>query len=108
MNIKDINRKHFIKTDMFFRVDRGLSSRLMRFEHGIIYVELEVREKWERSLDAAAWAIAHSWRKENPEFKDAVASKVYVIDSRSYEYKRTLLHLGVKPGYDAHKGVFFK
>ena len=93
---------------MFFRIDKGLSSKLIRFDHGIIYLELEVRSKWKRSLDAASWTIAHSWKMENPEFKDAIASKVYVIDSRSYEYKRTLLHIGIKPGYDAYKGVFFK
>ena len=108
MNIDDINRKHFIKTDMFFRVGQGLSSKLLKYENGIVYIELEVRGKWKKTLDAAAWTIAHSWRKENPEFEEAIASKVYIIDSRSYEYKRTLMHLGVKPGYDAYKGVFFK
>jgi hypothetical protein len=108
MNIEELNRKHFIKTDMFFRVGKGLSSKLIRFDHGIIYLELEVRTKWNRSIDAAAWAIAHSWKSEHPEFDQAVAAKVYIIDSRSYDYKRTLMHLGVKPGYDAYKGVFFK
>jgi len=108
MNIEEINRKHFIKTDMFFRVGKGLSSKLQRYEHGIIYIELEVRTKWKKTIDSAAWMIANSWKEENPEFQDAVAAKVYVIDSRSFDYKRTLMHLGVKPGYDAYKGVFFK
>lgn len=108
MNIEDINRKHFIKTDMFFRVGKGLSSKLLKYEHGIVYLELEIRDKWTRSLDAGAWAVANSWKNEHPELKEAIAAKVYIIDSRSYEYKRTLLHLGVKPGYDAYKGVFFK
>ncbi len=108
MNIEDINRKHFIKTDMYFRVGKGLSSKLLRYEHGIIYIELEVRTKWKKSIDGAAWTIANSWKNEHPEFSEAVASKVYVIDSRSFDYKRTLMHLGVKPGYDAYKGVFFK
>lgn len=108
MNIEDLNRKYFIKKDMYFRVDKGLSSKLLKYDHGIIYLELEVRGKWRRTIDSASWAIAHSWKKENPELKDAIAAKVYVIDSRSFDYKRTLLHLGVKPGYDAYKGVFFK
>ena len=108
MNIEEINRKHFIKTDMFFRVGKGLSSKLLKFDHGIIYLELEVRAKWDRSIDAAAWTVAHSWKNEHLEFKNAIASKVFIIDSRSYNYKRTLMHLGVKPGYDAYKGVFFK
>jgi len=80
----------------------------LKYDHGIIYVELEVRTKWKKSIDSAAWMIANSWKEENPEFQEAVAAKVYVIDSRSFDYKRTLIHLGVKPGYDAHKGVFFK
>lgn len=108
MNIEEINKKHFIKTDMFFRVGKGLSSRLIKYDHGIMYLELEVRTKWDRSVDAAAWTIAHSWKSEHTEFEEAIAAKVYIIDSRSYVYKRTLMHLGIKPGYDAYKGVFFK
>jgi len=108
MNIEEINKKHFIKTDMFFRASQGLSSKLIKYDHGIIYLELEVRNKWFKSLDSAVYTIAQSWRKEHPEFEDAVASKVYIIDSRRFNYKRTLMHLGIKPGYDAYKGVFFK
>ena len=108
MNIEEINRKHFIKTDMFFRVGKGLSSNLIKYEHGIIYLELEVRVKWKLSIDAAAHTIAHSWRNENEEFSQAIASKVFIIDSRSFAYKRTLIHLGIKPGFDAYKGVFFR
>jgi hypothetical protein len=93
---------------MYFRVGKGLSSKLLKYEYGIIYLELEVRGKWKRSLDSAAWTIANSWKTEHLEFSTAVASKVYVIDSRSFDYKRTLIHLGIKPGYDAYKGVFFK
>ncbi len=93
---------------MFFRVGKGLSSKLLKYEHGIIYVELEVRTKWKKTIDSAAWLIANSWKEENPEFAEAVAAKIYVVDSRSFEYKRTLIHLGIKPGYDAYKGVFFK
>ena len=108
MNIEEINKKHFIKTDMFFRVGKGLSSKLIKYDHGIIYLEIEIRKKWDKSIDAAAYAISQSWKQEHPEFSNAVASKVFIIDSREYEYKRTLMHLGVKPGYDAYKGVFFK
>ena len=108
MNIEEINKKHFIKTDMLFRVGKGLSSKLLKFENNIIYLELEVRKKWDRSIDAAAFIVSHSWKDEHSEFESAIASKVYVIDSREFDYKRTLIHLGVKPGYDAYKGVFFK
>lgn len=93
---------------MAFRVSQGLSSQLIRYEHGIIYLEMEVRPKWEKSLDAAAYLIANSWRSEHPEFAEAVASKIFIIESRRYTYKRTLVHMGIQPGYDACKGVFFK
>ena len=108
MNIEEINKKHFIKTDMLFRVGKGLSSKLLKYENNIIYLELEVRKKWDRSIDAAAYTVSHSWKNEHSEFEDSIASKVYVIDSREFDYKRTLMHLGVKPGYDSYKGVFFK
>ena len=108
MNIEEINKKHFIKTDMLFRVGKGLSSKLLKYENNIIYLELEVRKKWDRSIDAAAYTVSHSWKNEHNEFEEAIACKVYVIDSREFNYKRTLMHLGVKPGYDSYKGVFFK
>ena len=65
---------------MFFRVGKGLSSKLLKYEHGIIYVELEVRTKWKKTIDSAAWLIANSWKEENPEFAEAVAAKIYVVD----------------------------
>ena len=108
MNIEELNRRHFLNTDMYFRVGRGLSSRLLKYEHGIIHVELEVRKKWPKSTDAAAYIVAHAWRNEHEELSDAVASKVFLINSKDFEYKRTLLHLGIRPGYDEYKGVFFK
>ena len=93
---------------MYFRVGQGLSSRLLKYDHGIIYLEIEVRKKWNKSLDAAAYTVAHSWKNEHEELIDAVASKVFIINSKDFAYKRTLLHLGVTPGYDEYKGVFFK
>lgn len=108
MNIDELNKRHFINQDMYYRVGHGLSSKLMRYENGIIYLELEIRSKWTKSLNAAVSLIANSWHRENPEFSDAIACKINIIDSRRYRYKRTLMHLGIKPGYDACKGVFFK
>ncbi len=108
MNIEELNKKHFLNTDMYFRIGQGLSSRLLKYEHGIIHVELEVRKKWTKSMDAAAYLVANSWKNEHEELADAVASKVFIINSKVFDYKRTLIHLGVRPGYDEYKGVFFK
>jgi len=108
MNIEELNRKHLLSTDMYFRVGQGLSSRLLKYENGVIHIEIEVRKKWKKSIDAAAYTVAYSWKKEHEELKDAIASKVFIINSKEFTYKRTLLHLGVAPGYDDFKGVFFK
>lgn len=108
MNIEEINRKHLLSTDMYFRVGQGLSSRLLKFENGILHIELEVRKKWKKSVSAAAFTVANSWKKQHDELSDAIASKVFIINSKEFSYKRTLLHLGVAPGYDEYKGVFFK
>ena len=108
MSIEELNKKHFLNTDMYFRIGQGLSSRLLKYDHGIIHVELEVRKKWNKSMDAAAYLVAHSWKNEHEELVAAVASKVFIINSKEFDYKRTLIHLGVRPGYDEYKGVFFK
>lgn len=107
MNIEELNRKHYVAQDIYYRVGFGLSSRLLKFDKGIIYLELEVRKKWNKSYNAAVYEIAHCWKKEHPEFSNAVACKIYLIDSKRYSYKRTLMHLGVKPGFDAVKGILF-
>lgn len=108
MNIDELNRKHLLSTDMYFRVGQGLSSRLLKYENGVLHIEIEVRKKWKKSIDAAAYTVAYSWKNEHEELSDAIASKVFIINSKVFGYKRTLLHLGVAPGYDEYKGVFFK
>lgn len=107
INIDEINRKHYIQQEMLYRVSYGLASRLLNFENGVMFLELEVRNKWEKSINAAAYEIAQCWKNEHKELGNAVACKVYVINSRKYAYKRTLLHLGVHPGYDSKKGMIF-
>ena len=107
MNIEEINRKHYITQDIYYRVGFGLSSKLLRFDKGIIYLEMEVRKKWDKSYNAAVYEIAHCWKKEHAEFASAVACKVYIIDSKKFPYKRTLMHLGIKPGYDGVKGILY-
>ena len=107
VNIEEINRKHYIDQEMLYRVSYGLASKLLSFENGVIFLELEVRNKWEKSLNAAAYEIAQCWKNKHKELGGAVACKIFVINSKKYSYKRTLLHLGVHPGYDCKKGMIF-
>jgi len=107
MNIEDINKKHYLKQELFNRVNRGLASRLMKYEDGVMHIELEIRRKWQRSVNASVTEIAHNWKQNIPELQNAIACKVYIIDSKAFPYKRSLQHLGIKPGYDYLKGILF-
>lgn len=107
MNIEEINKKHYIKQELHNRVNRGLASRLLRFEDGIMHVELEVRSKWDKSINGAVVEIAHNWKKNVAELDQAIGCKVYIIDCKAYPYKRTLRHLNIRPGYDHLKGILF-
>lgn len=108
MNIEELNRKHYLQKDMVHRISLGLGSKLLKFENETLFIELEIRHRWSKSINEAVYLIAHTWRKEHPELYKAIAAKVFIIDSKTFEYKRTLLHLGIQPGYDAKKGVLFQ
>ena len=107
MDIEKINRKHFVETDMYYRVGLGLSSKLLSFENGTINVEITISKKWKKNYNATAAELAHCWRNTHPELENAIACKAYIIDARDYPYKQYLVHIGITPGYDAKKGVIF-
>lgn len=107
MNIEELNRKHFLETDMFYRVGYGLSSKLLDFKNGVIYLEIVTGRKWKKSHNATAHELAHCWKKTHPELSHAIACKVYIIDTKKNPYKRSLLNVGVQADYDARKGVIF-
>ena len=108
MNIEEINRKHFMETDMYYRVGYGLSSKLLKFENGIIFLEVLIGKKWKKSYNATAFELAKCWKDTHQELAKAIACKVFIIDTKAYPYKRTLRNMGASPGYDAKKGIIFR
>ena len=108
MNIEEINKKHFLETGMYYRVGFGLHSKLVDYKNGIIFLEVIIGRKWRKSHNATAHELAHCWKETHPELEKAVAAKVYIIDTKKYSYKRALIHSGVKPSYDAKKGVLYR
>lgn len=108
MDIDRINRRHFIETDMYYRIELGLSSRLLRFENGVFHLELTLGKKWKKNYNAAAAEIAYSWKNANEELKDAIACKVYIVDVTKSPYKEVLLQNKIQPEYDARKGILFR
>ncbi len=107
MDIDKLNRKHFVETDMFYRVSKGLSSKLLDYKNGIIYLEVVLSKKWKKNYNATASEIAHCWKNTHTELAEATACKVYIVDTKEYDYKQYLIHKGIKPGYDAKKGIIF-
>lgn len=107
MDIDNINRKHFLGLDMYYRVGYGLSSKLIRFENGIIHLEVIIGRKWKKSYNATAAEMAFAWKDSHLELSKAIACKVFIIDCKTYSYKHDLLRSGIKPVCDARKGVIF-
>jgi hypothetical protein len=108
MDIQKINRRHFVETDLYYRVSLGLSSRLIKYENCIFHLEVTLGRKWDKNYNATAAEIAHSWKSNHPELAHAIGCKVYIIDLRNDDLKTQLIQSGIAPGYDAHKGILFR
>lgn len=108
MNIEEINRKHFVETDMYYRVGFGLSSRLLEIENGIFTIEVVISKKWNKNYNATAQELGYCWKKSHKELAKCLACRVYIVDSNKFDYKQALIHRGIQPGYDAKKGVIFR
>ncbi|MBK8517700.1 MAG: hypothetical protein IPL55_15880 [Saprospiraceae bacterium] len=108
MDIQKINRRHFVETDLYYRVSLGLSSRLLKFENGIFHLEVTLGRKWSKNYNVTAAEIAYSWKMSNPELEHAIGCKVFIIDLKTGENKIVLIKAGISPGYDAYKGILFR
>lgn len=107
MNIENINKRHYIDTDMYYRVGYGLTSKLLSYENGIFKLEVTMGRKWDKSYNATASELAYCWKSTHPELYQAMGCKVYIVDVKLNEYKQYLIHKGLQPGYDAKKGILF-
>lgn len=108
MNIEELNRKHFIETDMYYRVGYGLSSKLVDFKFGIFTIEIVISKKWDKDYNSTAQELAYCWKMNHPELSKALGCRIYIIDTKKNSYKQTLIHQGIKPGFDSKKGIIFR
>jgi len=108
MDIQKINKRHYMATDVFYRVSLGLSSKLLKYENGIFHLEIVITKKWEKNYNATAAEIAYCWKSTHPELYKAIACKVFIIDMRHDDNKSFLVDSGITPTYDAYKGVMFR
>ncbi len=107
MDIQKINRRHFVETDLYYRVSMGLSSKLLRYENGIFHLEVTLGRKWDKNYNATAAEIAHSWKSNHNELAHAIGCKVFIIDLKKDPTKAVLIQSNINPGYDAFKGILF-
>ncbi len=107
LNIQEINRKHLLHSDVVYRVNHGLCSRLVNFKNGIIYLEVMFTGKWTKTYDQTTEELARCWRDSNKELSGALGCKVYIIDARKHTYKKDLYLHSKVASYDAKKGILF-
>ncbi|MDG1100009.1 MAG: hypothetical protein P8N29_02250 [Saprospiraceae bacterium] len=107
MDIERLNKRHSQENDMYYKVGFGLSSRLLSFRNGVFSLEIVIGKKWCKDYNSTAIELAHVWKKTHDELSYSIACKVFIVDPNSFEYKKDLIKSGIKPGYDARKGVIF-
>ena len=103
-----ILRRHFVETDLYYRVSLGLSSKLLCYQNGIFHLEVTLGRKWEKNYNATAAEIAHAWKTSHAELSHALGCKVFIIDLKKDNNKTILIQSGITPGYDAYKGILFR
>jgi hypothetical protein len=108
MDIQKINRRHFVETDLYYRVSLGLSSRLLKYDSGIFHLEVTLGRKWDKNYNATAAEIAYAWKSNHPELEHAIGAKIFIIDLRHDENKAALIQAGITPCFDAYKGILFR
>ena len=107
IDIEKINKRHFLETDMYYRIEMGLSSRLIKYANGVFHLEVIIGRKWDKNYSAAAAEMAYCWKGANEELQNCIACKVYIIDLKKHPYKQILLNSEVEVDYDAKKGILF-
>lgn len=108
MDIQKINRRHFVETDLYYRVSLGLSSKLLKYENGIFHLEVTLGKKWSKNYNATAAEIAYSWRSNHPELAQSLGCKVFIVDLRTNESRLSLIQPAPVTVYDAYKGILFR
>lgn len=97
-----------METDMYYRVGYGLSSKLLNVSMGVFTIEVVIGKKWHKDFNQTAQELSYLWKNSHAELKNCIGCKIFIVDAKSYPYKQSLIHRGVKPGFDAKKGILFR
>jgi hypothetical protein len=109
MDLKQLNKQYFLRKDMYTSVLEGISSNLISYRNGIMYIEVVISKKWKRSYDYTAFRVAHDWKKSFESLEDAIGCKVFIIDKRNDKTLLPVKKLKLKAHpYQAKKGILFR
>ncbi len=83
MNIDSINKRHFLKYNVQYRLEYDLSTKLVKYENCIMFISIHIGTNWKKTPYKTALDIARNWREVHPELKNAVGAKVYIVESQN-------------------------
>lgn len=107
MNIEELNQKHYFKTDLKYRIDHHLSSKLLAIKNGILHLEVVIGSKWKGSHQQAAVDIANSWKNENEELNHVLGAKVFVVIANEAKLPVNFQNFNRRMSYDISLGILF-
>jgi hypothetical protein len=102
MDINSINRRHFKKYEKYYNVEFGVSTRLVDYKNGILFIEVIISSKWTIPAYKTALEIAKHWKNTHPELKYAIGAKIFIADLNE-EDKNTFSKIKIK----YKKGILF-
>ena len=80
MDIERINKRHFLKHNIQYRLEYDLTSRLLKYENCILFIEVSFGKRWPKPAYKTAMEIAKNWKNIHPELKNALGAKIYITD----------------------------
>lgn len=80
MDIERINKRHFLKHNIQYRLEYDLTSRLLKYENCILHIEVSFGDRWSKPAYKTALEIAKNWKNIHPELKNALGAKIFITD----------------------------
>jgi len=78
MDIKRINKRHFLKHNIQYRLEYDLTSRLLKYKNCILFIEVSFGDRWPKPAYKTALEIAKNWKNIHPELKNALGAKIFI------------------------------
>lgn len=71
LNLDEINHRHMMAVDKYYRMHGGLASYLRDFKEDTLHLEINCDRRWPKNPATTAFQIARDWIKGNPELASA-------------------------------------